>query len=223
MEKYYFEQTDLKFLTVLVVIVLLIPVAAILCLSILSPMAGEGFLIFIAIGAPILVFILNKRKLTKQVEACVDDTSVSFDFGDYTEQIDFENLKSYQIEDYNGITLRLQILNRKKIELTASSGFSDLSQMKIFCKALEQKIHLSNKNNLSNVTRIASAFETKWMLPLLIILTVIISIILINSFSKEKLFTVSFYTSITGLAGLWLTWYRARQKKQMHSLDIRNS
>ncbi|TKT93506.1 hypothetical protein [Dyadobacter frigoris] len=223
MKEYSFEYTDQKFLIILVGIFLIMLTGPILFLGSFIPVAGGWLGIGIAIGAPFLVFALNKRKLNKQVTAYLYDTSVQLDFGDYSQQIDFNSLKSYQIEDYNGITLRLKLSNNKKIELTASSGFSGFLPMKIFCQALEQKIILSNRNNFSHVTRITSAFENKWILVLMITLTAIFVIGIINSSFKDKLFTPSLYTSLAIFVGMWFTYFRARQKKRRQELNASES
>ncbi|MCF0058449.1 hypothetical protein [Dyadobacter sp. CY356] len=220
MKEYYFEYTDQKFLTVLVGMSLIIMVGIIIFAGSFVPPSVSILFIFMSIASPFLVFFLNIRKINRQVTAYLDDNSVVLDFEDHSESIEFSKLKSYQIDEFSSVTLRLNFYNNHKIQLTASSGYSDTSSMKLFCQDLEQKIIRSNKNHFSQVKRIGSIFEKGWMLWILISGTAIFAGILISHFSEDKLFTLSFYSSIAGMVGIWLSYFRAKQKGRLYALRI---
>lgn len=216
MEEYYFECTNQKFLTILFGSSLLMMVGIIVFAGSFVPPSVSILFIVMAILSPFFVFFLNRQKLNKQVTAYLDDASVKFDFGDHSELVAFNQLKSYQIEEFRGVTLRLNFSSNHKILLRTDSVYSDASSMRLFCNALEERISLSNKNHLSQVVRVGSIFEKGWMLWVLILGTASFAGIQISFLSKEKLFTFSFCISIACLVTLWISYFRTKQKSRTH-------
>lgn len=213
MKQYTFEYTDSRFMLVLVGIFIAILVALLSLMRYIVPAVGINLASVLVIGLPALVVWLLRKRLTKYVLADIDTFSVKFDFGDRMENIDFANLKSYKIEHYNGTTLILKFTDRKNLKITANNNFCDSTQLELFCRDLEEMILKSNQENTSEVARIGSVFEQKWMLPFLVIATAAIIWVFIHAFIAEKGFPKSIYTSVAIFIGLWIAYFKARQKK----------
>ena len=213
MKQYTFEYTDSRFMLVLVGIFIAILVALLSSMRYIVPAVGINMASILTIGLPALVVWLLRKRLKKYGLADVDTSSVKFDFGDRVENIDFVNLKSYKIEHYNGTTLILNFADRKNLRITANNNFCDSKQFELFCRDLEEMILESNQVNASEVARIGSVFEQKWMLPFLVFATTGIAWVFIHSFMSGKGFPKSIYTSVAIFMGLWLAYFKAQQKK----------
>jgi len=213
MKHYTFEHTDSRFLLILIGVFFALLIALLACMQYLIPVFGQNIGFVLIVGIPAVVVWLFRGRLKKFVLADLNSSSVKFDFGDRVETIAFHDIKSYKIEHYNGTTLTLKFADRKKISITANANFCNPTQFELFCHDLEELILKNNAESGLEVVRIGSVFEQKWMLPFLIIATAGIAWVFIHSFATGKGFPKSIYTSIAIFIGLWIAYFRARQKK----------
>lgn len=213
MKHYTFEYTDTKYFLKLAGIFIAILIGLIVCSQYLVLVLGKNGGIILILALPALVVWLLRKGLKKHALADLDTSFVKFDFGDRVEEIDFKDLQSYKVEHYNGTTLSLKLADRKNIKITANSNFCNSVQFELFCRDLEEVIQRSNEENISEVTRVKSIFEQKWMLPFLIVFTSGIIWVIAHSLMSGKGVPTSLYTSIAIFIGMWAAYFKGRQKK----------
>lgn len=218
MRDYTFEYINQRSLLILFGISLAVFVALIACMSYLIPIIGKNASFILLLGGPALIFWFNRGKLKRQCTAHLSDSSVNFDFEDRVENVEFKELMSYKVEHYNGTTLVMKFRERKKIKLVANGNFCDSAPMESFCQALEDAITGSNVTGLSEVTRVKCVFEQKWMPVFLTVMTAAIIWVVVHSYQSGKSLPISTYTSIAIFAGMWLAYFKARQKKPNRDL-----
>ena len=213
MRDYTFEYVNQKFLLILFGISISVFVGQVACMSYLVPVIGKNASFILMLAGPVLVFWLYKEKLKRRCTAHLSGSSVSFDFDDSVENVEFRDLLSYKIEHYNGTTLVMTFRERKKIKLVANGHFCDSAPMESFCLALEDAITGSNVAGLSEVIRVKSVFEQKWMPVFLTIMTAAVIWVVAHSYQSGKSIPLSTYTSIAIFLGVWAAYFKAKQKK----------
>lgn len=218
MHAYTFEYINQKFLLILVGISLAVFIGLIASMSYLIPVIGKNAGFVLVLAVPFLIFWLTKGKLKKQCTATLSSTWVTFDFGDHVDTIEFRDLRSYKVQHYNGTTLILKCDNRKDVKLVANGNFCDSTQMEVFCAAFEEEIKSSNSTGLSDVSRMNSIFEQKWMPFFLIIMTAAVVWVMASSYLSGKGIPTSIYTSIAIFTGMWVAYFKAKNEKQNRNL-----
>ncbi|MDQ6478981.1 hypothetical protein [Dyadobacter sp. LHD-138] len=213
MKDYTFEYINQKLLLILFGISVAVLAGLIACMSYLAPVIDKNISFILVLGGPVLIFWLNKGKLKRRCTAHLSSTSVSFNFDDNIENVEFTDLMSYKIEHYNGTTLVMKFHGRKKIKLVANGNFCDSTPMESFCQALEDAITKSNVTGLSEVMRAKSVFEQKWIPFFLTIMTAAVIWVVVHAYQSGKSVPVSIYTSIAIFLGMWGAYFKAKQKK----------
>jgi hypothetical protein len=118
-----FEYTDTKFtLRLLTLCFLTLLILVITTVNLI----GMGGLI-LAFGVPILIFFVNKKKIKKQGIANIFASYSEFTIAAATAKVVYADIRTYQIERYNGIYLKVKFNDGKSFKLQANANFCKYS------------------------------------------------------------------------------------------------
>jgi hypothetical protein len=213
MSDYNFEYTDTKFTLKLLGLSFLAFVVLLIAMVVTVDFIGIVGGLLLTFGVPVLLFVLNKKKIKKLGMANISDSSSEFKLADSTEKIDFANIISYRVERYNGTSLVIKRKDGKDFKLRANTNFCNAEHFDTFCQELDKAIqHYKTSNNVE-LTRKKSMFEKTWMLPLLIVMTVGLIGGGIFAISQGKNIPSILYTSAAMVIPLWIGYASARKKK----------
>jgi len=214
MRDFTFEYTDTKFTLKLLGLSFLSFVVLLIAMVVTVDLIGIIGSLILAFGVPLLIFFLNKKKIKKLGTGNILDSYAEFKLADSTQKIEFGQIKTYQVERYNGTALVLKLKDGKDFKLQANTNFCNADQFDTFCQEFEKTIQQFKMTNNVELTRKKSMFEQAWMLPFLIILTVGLVGGIIFAISKGKNIPPTFYTSAAVVIPLWIGYFNARKRKQ---------
>jgi hypothetical protein len=219
MKVYDFEYTDEKILFILLGICLVVFVALLFCMPYLVPVLGKIPNGLLVIGVPVAIFWFNRKKIKKAGSAFLAEDSLSISLEKGSEEILFSDLKSYKIEHHNGTTLNLKYNTANKMKLTANSNFCNSAAFEAFCDDLEKVVSQYSKLSHTPIVRSPSIFEQKWFLVFLVTVTAIIVIIFLHATYVGKAPSTSIYTSVAIFIGLWVAYFKTKQKSKNRVLE----
>ena len=209
-----FEYTDTKYTLKLLGISFAALLALLIAMVVTVELIGVAGSLILAFGIPFLIFFFNKKKIKKQGTANIYDSSSEFSLVDSTIKVAFSDMKTYQVERYNGTALVIKFKNGNDFKLQANSNFCNPEQFDAFCKEFEKTVQQFKATNNVELTRKPSLFERAWMLPLLIVLTTGLIGGSIFAISQGKNIPPTFYTSAAVVIPLWIGYMNARKRKQ---------
>jgi len=210
MKKYDFEFNDNKFAMRLFVICLVL----FLVFLFIAVWLKFNFLISIAIslGIPILIFWLNRKKIPKRGFATMDNGKVEFNLNGIETKVNFNEIKNYQIQIYNGTVLNVKLKSGKRIGIVSNSNFCNPMKFDIFCQEFEKNIEKYKTENNIELTRKKSFFEQVWIFPFLVIITSILIISVLIAIFKGMELRASIFISLAPLMTLWGGYYSAKNR-----------
>jgi hypothetical protein len=214
MRDYNFEYTDTKFTLKLIGLSFLAFVVLLIAMVVTVDLLGIAGALILAFGVPVLIFFLNKKKIKKIGTANIYDSSSEFKLADSTEKVVYADIKTYQVERYNGTHLKIKFKDGKDFKLQANSNFCNSDQFDILCGEFEKTVQQFKSTNNVELTRKPSMFERAWMLPFLIILTAGLIGGIVFAISQGKSIPPTFYTSAAIVIPMWIGYFNARKRKQ---------
>lgn len=208
-----FEYTDSKFTLILLGLSLLSFVLLLIVEREVIELLGVIGALILTLGVPLLIFFLNKKKIKKQGTAMIHDSFSVFRLSGSTVQVDYADIKAYQVERYNGTQLKIKFMNGKNLKVEANSNFCNSSQFEAFCQEFERTIQEFKSINNVEIVRKKSMFEKAWMLPLLVVLNVGILGTFIHAHINGVKVPRILYTSAAILIPVWGAYYKAKKRK----------
>jgi hypothetical protein len=214
MRDHSFEYTDTKFTLKLLGLSFLAFVVLLIAMVVTVDLIGIAGALILAFGVPFLIFFLNKKKIKKLGTANIYDSYSEFKLADSTDKVVYADIRTYQVERYNGTALVIKLKDGKDFKLQANTNFCKAEQFDAFCQEFENVIQQYKTNNNVELTRKPSMFERAWMLPLLVVLTTGLIGGIIFATSQGKRIPPTFYTSAAVIIPLWIGYLTARKRKQ---------
>jgi hypothetical protein len=211
MKKYSFEYDDNKLKIKLFTILFLLFFVLFFGLMFFGI---NSFIIIISIslGIPIFTFWLNIKKIKKLGFVEIETEKIKFNLNDVEKEINFNEIKSFSINSYNGSSLSLKLTNDKKYQILSNSYFSNPVEFEKVCYAFETVFEKYNgKNNLES-KREKSFFEKTWLYPFLVALTIMIVLIALYAIYKGVNFTAPFFGAIGTIFTLWSGYLNEKGK-----------
>jgi len=160
------------------------------------------------------IFFLSNQKRWKGIgEAIVLQNSLEITLNGKVRIIPFENIKSFQVEYGNGTTLDIRLLGEPKLNIFANENFCNAAPFNTFCNKLEKNLILYGRVHDLAPKRKPSLYESKWALPILVIVTVVYFGVLIragmlhNELKRSALYGLFFISMV------WTAWLAAWLKK----------
>jgi hypothetical protein len=214
MKDFTFEYTDTKFTLKLLGLSFLAFVVLLIAMVVTVDLIGIIASIILVFGVPLLIFFLNKKKIKKHGTANIYDSYSEFKLADSTDKVVYADIRTYQVERYNGTHLKIKFKDGKDFKLQANSNFCNNDQFDSFCQEFENVVQQYKTSNNVELTRKPSMFERAWMLPFLIVLTAGLVGGIIFATSQGKRIPPTFYTSAAVIIPLWIGYLNARKRKQ---------
>ena len=214
MRDFTFEYTDTKFALKLLGLSFLAFVLLLIAMVVTVDLIGIIGSLILAFGVPLLIFFLNKKNIKKQGTANIYDSYSEFKLVDSTDKVVYADMRTYQVERYNGTHLKIKFKDGKDFKLQANSNFCNTDQFDTFCQEFENVVQQYKTSNNFELTRKPSMFERAWMLPFLIILTAGLIVGIIFALSLGKSIPPTFYTSAAVIIPMWVGYLNARKRKQ---------
>ena len=110
------------------------------------------------------------------------ESSVEFNLDSTKSQINFDDIKSYLIQNYNGTLINLVLKDGRKFNVAANNTYCNTTKFDSFCIDFEDILDKFNEKHNLSIVRKKTFFERAWLLPFLIILTSALLIMIIHSF-----------------------------------------
>jgi len=215
MREFNFEYTDTKFTLKLLGLSFLAFVVLLIAMVVTVDLIGTVGGLILAFGVPLVIFFLNKKKIKKLGTANIYDSSSEFKLAESIEKIVYADIKSYQVERYNGTALVIKLKDGKDFKLQANSNFCNTARFDTFCQEFEKTLdQFKTTNSNVELTRKPSIYERAWMLPFLIILTTGLIGFSVFAISQGKNIPPTFYTSAAIVIPMWIGYLSARKRKQ---------
>jgi hypothetical protein len=213
MAKYEFEYVNQKYSLALFFISFATFFALIFTLVEFKKFFNIYATMILSFGIPILIFWLNKHKIKKSGFAVLEDNYTEISKLDKVERINFDEIKNYQVQDYNGnISLLINLKDGKKMNLSSSSTFCNAEYFGNYCQELEHKIEKYRSLHQLETIRKKTFFEKPWIYPFLLIITGIVIVFVIILISKGGKFPTSLIGAVAPLLTLWGGYFSAKNK-----------
>ncbi|MPR34131.1 hypothetical protein [Salmonirosea aquatica] len=158
-------------------------------------------------------FEYTKMFTKKKGTAELDDTYLLLHLDGEEKHFQFGEVVSYQVEYYNGVTLRLKMADKSRFKLIANANFCNAEPFGNFCESFEGTLARYAREHQGTLVRKPSIFEQKWVLWFLIAGTLAIAWIIVRSLSAGQ--GVSNALVPMGLfAMLWAAWFNTQKKRK---------
>ena len=160
------------------------------------------------------VFFLSNRKRWKGIgEATILENSLEITLNGKARIIPFESIKSFQVEYGNGTALDIWLLSEPKLSIFANENFCNVAPFNTFCNELEKTLILYERANDLGPKRKPSLYESKWALPILVLVTVVFFGVLIRAGMLHKELKRSAIYGLFIISMFWTAWFVAYLKK----------
>lgn len=213
MAKYEFEYVNQKYSLTLFLISFATFFALIFTLVEFKKYFNIYFTMILSFGIPILIFWLNKHKMKKVGFAILEENYTEINKNDKLERINFDEIKNYQVQVYNGsISLLINLKSGKRMSLSSSPTFCSTEYFDKYCQELESKIEKYLSLHQLETIRKKTFFEKTWIYPFLIIITGIVLVFIIILINKGNGFPISLIGAVAPLLALWGGYFSAKNK-----------
>ena len=160
------------------------------------------------------IFFLSNRKRWKAIgEATILENSLEITLNGKDRIIPFESIKSFQVEYGNGTALDIWLLSEPKLSISANKNFCNTAPFNTFCNELEKTLILYGRANDLTPKRKPSLYESKWALPILVLVTVVYFGVLIRAGMLHKELKRSAIYGLFIISMFWTAWFAAWLKK----------
>lgn len=215
MKTYEFEYTDTKHLNRLMVSSFIIFLLLLICMSIFFDTGNDDMVnLIIPIGIPLLIFVINIKKIKKQGTATIHDSYTEFELSDTSFKINYKDIVSYQITRYTGITFIIKLKDDEAFKLRAESHFSDSQKLDDFCQAFESTIEMFKASNIVELSKKLSNLEKPGVYPIIIITTIVLLLLISYAFYKGFKIPIGAITTLALCISIWAAYLSNRRKKQ---------
>ncbi len=155
----------------------------------------------------------------KRGSAQLDEASVTFVLDGQERRVQFGDLASYKVEEYNGVVLYLRFAGGEKFKISANSNFCNPEPFRIFCDDLDKKLTRAVRDGNIALTRKPGTFEQKAFYIVLLAMTIILVLAIVYSLSVGAGLS-SYVMPIAVFIGLWISYFGAQKKRQRRTSDL---
>ncbi len=213
MKKYEFEYVNQKYSIILFLMSFATFFALIYTMVEFKKYFNVYLTLGISFGVPILIFWLNKHKIKKNGFAILTENYTEINKNDKIEIVNFNEIKNYQVQNYNGnISLIINLKSGNRTSLSSGTNFCKTENFEKYCQELEIEIENYISLNKLEMIRKKSFFEKSWVYPFLIIVTGIIIVFVIIIISRGKGFPFALIGAIAPLLTLWGGYFNVKNK-----------
>lgn len=173
--------------------------------------------LILCFGIPFFIFWFNRKKIMKSGSAKLENEKVKIVLENEIKEIEFNQIENYLVQVYNGTLLQIKLLNGEKFKMYSNLYFCNTIKFDEFSSDLEAKIQNFKKLNKINIIRKKTFFETVWIYPFLITMTISVVIVVIYGINKEKeIPSLKLIVVIAPILSLWVGYFgtKNRNKKE---------
>jgi len=163
---------------------------------------------------PIAIFLLKKGSIKKKGTAVLDENAIVLNLHSGEQTIKFEKIESYKILRYQGVFITLRVTDGSVFKLDANENFCNSALCNEFSYDLERAIEVFRKHHGSKAVRKKTTFEQWWMLPFLIVGTVVVAGIICLSLLMRKNFPVYMIAPLVTIIPLWRGYLRTKRRQE---------
>jgi len=209
---YSFEYSDTPYSVKLLLVSIATFIGLLCAMPIFIDTIGGTPGIIIVFVIPFLIFWFNKKKIKKYGTATINEKFITLDLNKQNHKIEFDNIKSYLVQHYNGVYLRIIQNDGKKTTVTSNSNFCNSEGFELFCEEFETTIEKSRIENKLPIIRKKSFFEKKWVFVFLIIMTIFFIGAIFKGMLSDRKSYASLFTSLGTLIALWGGYFSTKIK-----------
>ncbi|MDB5281601.1 MAG: hypothetical protein JWO06_676 [Bacteroidota bacterium] len=164
----------------------------------------------------IAAFFFLAKRISEQIEIEVESEKLTIKSKDTT-VIRFDDIANYVIEDEAFIRLTITLRNKQTIRLLANKFYCEIEPLQNFVRYFDKIMtHLIDTNKIT-AKRNASFISSKWALPVLIALSILmVTSVAIPIFYFKKHINAPLFSSFALLGALWVRYFTTRNKKNAH-------
>lgn len=223
MKNYEFEYVNNNYLLWLILACCLTFFISIIALfSVFDQDTSIYLLAFLSSIIPFCIYWFNRKKIKKFATAILDDNHTEINHSGVTEFVNFKDINNYKIQTYDGSSIAINRNDDSKIRFNVNPNFCEIEKFNTFCLDLQTAIEnykVSVINAPENATTTAivtkkSFYESAWILPVLIIVTLILLLILVGNLSDGGDFPYIIIAALLPLGRMWTGYFMARNKKK---------
>jgi hypothetical protein len=138
MKEYTFEFTDTKLLSKIMGVALLIFLVMIFTIGYTLPYLGTIGAVLFVFAIPVIVVWVNIKKVRKAGTARVHESHAEFFIFDTIERIDYNDIKTYRVDRFKGISLRIKLKDGKKFQLRSNTNFTNPHSLNVLFSDFER-------------------------------------------------------------------------------------
>lgn len=219
MKNYEFEYVNQKYLLVLMLACCLTFFMSIIGLfNVFDQDTSIYLLAFLSSIIPFAIYWFNRKKIKKLATAILDNNHTEINRSGVTEFVNFKDIANYKIQTYDGSSIAINLNDGKKIRFNVNPNFCNIEQFNVFCNDLQDEIEKYKMSVVSTpettiVTK-KSFYESSWILPVLIVISIILALIVIGILADGGRFPWITIAALAPLTRMWIGYRMARNKKQ---------
>lgn len=172
--------------------------------------------IVLAVAVPCLVYYLNRKNFKSIGVASLYQDKIFIDLDDLQSTFLFEDVETFKVEYFHGVSLSIRLRDRNKFRLFANDD-CDSSQLEKLCVDFEKVIEEFKSRTASDLTREKSILESKWYFIVLVALTGAVTIAFIYGlvFRTGEVRISSFFVGFVPLLTMWGGYLATRLKRKL--------
>lgn len=167
----------------------------------------------LALLIPISIFIFTRKGIKKTGVAEIHESFTKLTLADKIITMRYADVKQYRIEVYAGGYIALWFNDGTKLKLEANHNFCNPESFSRFSYALEHAIESHPDEDSNHPVKLPSVFQKPWMLPFIMLLSVILIAGLGVALYMRKSIPPSFYLAFVPIASLWTGYFISRTRR----------
>lgn len=168
------------------------------------------FFLFFLFGTTLTIYFSKRSKIKAYCKVMIYSDWLEFKLKSETMKIKIFDIDSYLIQYYNGTVLNLKMKNGTKFNIATVSNFNNVKDFDVFCNDFEKLLKL----NTNLIIRRKSFFEKSWIIPILIVITLLlVSTLFYSLLNGMQLPIATTLITFGSLISLWAGYFNIKNKK----------
>ncbi|WP_395056264.1 hypothetical protein [Flavobacterium sp.] len=213
-KEYKFEFFNQKYTQKLVIKLLLVFIVLFIT-SILSK--NKDFIVvggLLSVIIPISIYLFNRKKIKKVGSAKIFENYTEFNLDNVETIINYRDIESYLIQHFEGTVFHLKLKDGRKFNISSNNRYCETFQFTVFAQDFEKVLQVYKTENQTDLIRSNTFFDSKFIFPFLIIVTVgFIFMIPYLIYFEKKLPIIPLLISIGPFIALWIGYSSNKKKK----------
>ena len=204
MKEYNFEYFNQKYTQKLVIklFVIFLTFFSILCISNNNFVQVTAILLSLII--PYVIFNSKKKNIKRIGSATLYDTHAEFKLDEIHTVINFSEIKSYLIQNYNGSMLNIKFKDGKKFNLAANINYCKTLAFDNFCDDLDYALSSYKNGGKVDLIRKNGFFQNVWVFRIMWVVTLAFLFAILYAIVAGK--NIPFHKLLLAIGPLLTMW-----------------